>query len=134
MSDYWLSYYVGKQASWELDGWEIHVGQPDAFRTTSRLLGKGIQTLAIVPVVGALFNIGVYSWTLIVALFFSLRARARIGWLLLPYVALMVGLGLTPLNGSTRYAFGLFAAFPFFVSIAIHAARNPGKRAARIAA
>lgn len=123
LTDYRMGFYVGYTSSGGYDGETWVSTHPAALDQLTVLEAKGVRLLASLPVAGAAFSIALYSWALIAALAFCLRARARIGLLLVPFIVLMLGLGLTPVNGSIRYALGLITAFPLTAAIAAHGVR-----------
>ena len=127
LTDYLLKFYAVKSRTYTFDDAQYTVRVPGIVHKLSGLTGASIRVLSNIPAVGALFDFGLYAFILVALAFMALRAKARIGLLLIPVIALWIGLGFTPVNGSVRYAFGLLTSFPIVATIGIHAVRHPGK-------
>ncbi|MGI6238583.1 MAG: DUF6020 family protein [Christensenellales bacterium] len=119
LSDYWMRIFTGASERYEYGGEVFEVVQPRLAAQLTALVRKAVLSIAVVPGIGAIFTIAMYTWALIAAGMLCVRARARAGLLLLPYAALMLGLGLTAINGSVRYALGLIFALPLILAICV---------------
>jgi hypothetical protein len=125
-------YYHTKNAAFVFEGDSYEIAQPRISTITTALVNKVILVLSRAPGISILFQLGTYAWILIAMAFVCLRARARVGLLLIPFFALLSGVGFTAVNGAVRYALGLIYASPFIVALCVAGVRSKS-HAGRIA-
>ena len=71
------------------------------------------DTCLHVPVLRLLIGTGFYAWVLIIMLAYSIRKKSLLAFLgLVPSVALMIALPISPVNGGLQYGYPLIAAAP----------------------
>ena len=125
LTDYWPSFYQSHNMKIQADEAHLYTTwRPRIFSILSSLVLAGVAVLARVPGIGVLFQLGAYAWILIVMAALCLRARARVGLILIPFFALLFGVGFTAVNGSVRYMLGIIYAAPLIVALGVAGARG----------
>lgn len=117
-------YYRPRSATFVFDGDTYRIVQGRFFNLTTKLGKAFVVATCEAPLTGIIYQLGAYAWLLIAMAFLCLKSRARVGLLLIPFLALLLGLGFTAVNGSMRYMLGIIYAVPLIVAIGVAGARG----------
>ena len=124
VADYKPFYYRAEGDEFVFDGNPYVIVQPRVSVLATTLVKGAMLALSRAPGTGIPFQLGTYAWILIAMAFVCLKERTRAGLLLIPFLALLLGVGFTAVNGAVRYALGIIYALPLIAAIGVAGARG----------